>query len=160
MIPSEEWIRKALAALPAMDEAAIKFVLQAIHTVTESDAKLHWMGRFLGISLPEKGSEPFAALMELGPFNANTYGFAQGGALYTFADITMGYFIMQQPDFHGKVVTQEMKVNYVKPGQGSMLYCYPVIHHRGRHTVLTEAKIYDESGELVALATATFFKSE
>jgi uncharacterized protein (TIGR00369 family) len=115
--------------------------------------RLHYLGHFLGIELhPDEDAK-----MHLGMHNGNTYGVTQGGALYAFADIDIGYRIMSKLSEEEKVFTLEMKMNYVKPGQGNMLIAKTDLLHWGRQTVVAQCRIEDESGDLVAHALGTFF---
>ena len=59
--------------------------------------------------------------MGLGPHNLNTYGVAQGGALYTLADVSIGFLILSDVSEGQKVLTLEMKMNFIKKGAGAYL---------------------------------------
>ncbi|MDR7076059.1 acyl-coenzyme A thioesterase PaaI-like protein [Neobacillus niacini] len=74
-LPQLETLHKAVGALQAT-----------------SYEKFHNLGKILGIVWNEQGE----IQMHLGAFNANTYGVAQGGALYTLADVAVGYKILNQ----------------------------------------------------------------
>jgi uncharacterized protein (TIGR00369 family) len=131
---------------------------QVQHAITAmnlaQNGRLHYIGRFLGIDL----DSPEAVQMQLGPHNANTYGVAQGGALYTLADIALGFSILEGSDRgNRKVYTLELKMNYIKPGAGKVLTARPQILHRGRKTVVGQCAIEDEQGDLVAQALGTFY---
>ncbi|RBP90611.1 acyl-CoA thioesterase [Cytobacillus firmus] len=129
---------------------------QVFHVITAlkgSKKELHYTGRLLGIGFEENGEMS----MELGMQNANTYDVAQGGALYTLADVSIGFHIMNQIPLDSQVYTLELKMNYIKPGKGKKLYAKPEIVHLGRSTVVSECKILDEKGQAVAIALGTFF---
>lgn len=137
----------------ALSESELRQVIHVIESMESSQEGLHYNGRFLGINLDDQGE----MTMSLGLQNENTYGVAQGGALYTFADIAIGYHIMTKIPKDCKVFTLEMKMNYVKPGKGNKLFAKPHINHLGKNTVVSECKILDEEGDLVAIALGTFF---
>jgi uncharacterized protein (TIGR00369 family) len=122
---------------------------------TPSSRNLHLLGRLLGIEWNDKGE----ATMKLGDFNGNTYGVAQGGALYTLADIAIGFEILDKLEANKKVVTLEMKMNFIKPGMGDLLVAKTEILHWGRTTVVGTAAILDEEGDLVAQSLGTFHVS-
>lgn len=144
-------ISSSLASLTLEELQQIEHVMESLNKTKVE--KLHYLGHFLGIEWQPEGS----SRMHLGLHNSNTYGAAQGGALYAFADITIGYRIMCDLAESEKVVTLEMKMNYVKPGQGKVLTAKPNILHWGRQTVVGDCSIVDESGDLVAHALGTFF---
>lgn len=114
---------------------------------------MHFLGRFLGISQNQDGT----AEMKLGLQNENTYGVAQGGSIYTLADVAIGFGILKNLLDGEKVFTLELKVNFIEIGQGSRLIATPVILRQGKRTVVAECSITDEAGKLVAKALGTFY---
>ncbi|MBX0314432.1 PaaI family thioesterase [Planococcus glaciei] len=125
-------------------------------TVSEdhpSAVPMHFLGRFLGITQNQDGTSE----MKLGLQNANTYGVAQGGAIYILADVAIGFSILQDVEEGQKVLTLELKVNFIEKGQGSRLIASPIILRRGRSTVVSECTVTDEQGNLVAKALGTFY---
>ena len=128
-------------------------IYHVIRALKEPKKELHYTGRLLGIGFEENGEMS----MELGMQNANTYDVAQGGALYTLADVSIGFHIMTQIPKDSEVYTLELKMNYIRHGKGKKLYAKPTIVHLGRSTVVSECKILDEKGQAVAIALGTFF---
>lgn len=120
---------------------------------TSYDDRFHNLGRILGIDWNEQGEMQ----MQLGAFNANTYGVTQGGALYTLADVAIGYMVLQQLQEGQKVFTLEMKMNFIKKGKGNKLTARPQALHWGRKTVVGQCDIYDEAENLVAHSIGTFY---
>jgi uncharacterized protein (TIGR00369 family) len=116
---------------------------------------MHFLGRFLGITQHGDGT----AEMALGLQNENTYGVAQGGAIYTLADVAIGFNILKNLTEEEKVFTLELKVNFIEKGQGERLIAIPVILRQGRSTVVCECTVVDEKGTLVAKALGTFYIS-
>lgn len=116
---------------------------------------MHFLGRFLGIEQHDDGTTE----MTLGFQNENTYGVAQGGSIYTLADVAIGFSILQNLTKEEKVFTLELKVNFIEKGQGSRLIATPCILRQGRTTVVSECAIHDDSGKLVAKALGTFYIS-
>jgi uncharacterized protein (TIGR00369 family) len=98
--------------------------------------------------------------MVLGAFNANTYGVAQGGAVYTLADVAIGYAILKRLNRNQKVFTIEMKMNFIKKGKGSKLHAKTEIIHWGRKTLVTQCQIHDDTGDIIAQSLGTFFIAE
>lgn len=128
-------------------------IAHVIRALKESKKGLHYTGRLLGIGIEDNGEMS----MTLGMQNANTYNVAQGGALYTLADVSIGYYIMTKIPKDSQVYTLELKMNYIKPGKGKKLYAKPSIVHLGKSTVVSECKILDDQSKLVAIALGTFF---
>ncbi|MCM3716405.1 PaaI family thioesterase [Halalkalibacter oceani] len=116
-------------------------------------ARLHYFARFLGIDWGDDGE----LVMELGQFNENTYGVAQGGALYTLADISIGMNIVNELKKDQEVYTLEMKMNFIKKGVGSKVYAKTKFLHRGQTTVVAECQITDDNESLVAHSLGTFY---
>ncbi|WP_142826908.1 PaaI family thioesterase [Planococcus soli] len=116
---------------------------------------MHLLGRFLGMVQNQDGTTEMA----LGFQNENTYGVAQGGSIYTLADVAIGFSILQNLTAGEKVFTLELKVNFIEKGQGSRLVATPLILRQGRTTVVSECTIHDDSGKLVAKALGTFYIS-
>jgi uncharacterized protein (TIGR00369 family) len=142
-----------LELLETLSNEEIDQVSHVINALKGSKEGLHYNGRLQGINLEDHGE----MTMTLGLHNANTYGVAQGGALYTLADVAIGFTIMTKIPDDCQVFTLELKMNYVKPGKGEKLYARPIINHLGKNTVVAECKVVDEQNELVALALGTFF---
>ena len=118
-----------------------------------NEIPMHFLGRFLGITQNSDGTTK----MELGIQNENTYGVAQGGAIYTLCDVAIGFNILKNVKENEKVFTLELKVNFIKKGQGSFLLASPSILYQGRSTVAAECEITDENGDLVAKGLGTFY---
>lgn len=114
---------------------------------------MHFFGRFLGLT--QLANDKIA--MKLGLQNENTYGVAQGGSLYTLADVAIGFMILNKLSESQKVFTLEMKVNFIKKGEGSQLIASPSIIRWGERTVVSECTIEDAEGDVVAKALGTFY---
>lgn len=132
----------------------VQHVMSSFDTSVEpkGTARLHYFARFLGIEWDgEKGT------MTLGMQHANTYGVAQGGTIYTLADIAMGYIILDTLPENQTSHTLELKLNYIAPGKGTHLYAYPEVIHRGRQTAVVQCRIENEEKKLIAQGLGTFF---
>lgn len=142
-----------LKEIENLSSEELEQVSHVIKALKGSKEELHYTGRLLGIGFEENGEMS----MKLGMQNANTYDVAQGGALYTLADVAIGFHIMTKIPKDSQVYTLELKMNYIKPGKGKKLYAKPVIIHLGKSTVVSECKIIDEEGQVVTIALGTFF---
>lgn len=118
-----------------------------------TNVPMHFFGRLVGLR-QMAGNQ---VEMSLGIQNVNTYGVAQGGSIYTLADVTIGFLILNQLAEGQKVFTLEMKVNFIRKGTGKRLVATPFILRRGGTTVVAECMIEDDEGNLVAKALGTFY---
>ncbi|GLB60597.1 hypothetical protein NCCP133_27290 [Cytobacillus sp. NCCP-133] len=142
-----------LRELETLSSEELNQVSHVIRALKGPKKELHYTGRLLGIGFEENGEMS----MKLGMQNANTYDVAQGGALYTLADVSIGFHIMTKIPKESQVYTLEMKMNYISPGKGKKLYAKPAIIHLGKSTVVSECRIIDEKDHTVAIALGTFF---
>jgi uncharacterized protein (TIGR00369 family) len=151
-------IQEQLTALKDHELAEVAHVLslyeeQEVSQDHPTAVPMHFLGRFLGITQNQDGTSE----MKLGLQNANTYGVAQGGAIYTLADVAIGFSILREVEEGQKVLTLELKVNFIEKGQGSRLIAAPAILRRGKSTVVSECAVTDQHGKLVAKALGTFY---
>ena len=129
----------------------VQHVLKTLRS-SRAEGALHYLGQFLGIEFESED----LVYMNLGMQNANTYGVAQGGALYTLADVAIGYKLLPRLQENQQVFTLELKVNYIKQGRGKVVAAKPKILHFGKRTVVAECSIEDENNSLIAQALGTF----
>lgn len=143
-------IEQQLNDLSVEELRKVDYFLETL--ASSKQGKTHLLGEFLGIKQDDD-----AFRMDLGFQNENVYGVAQGGAVYTLADVAIGFFIINRASEDEKVFTLELKVNFIRKGTGSYLYTKPKIIHWGRTTVVCEASILDENDRVVAHALGTFY---
>ncbi|WP_233523118.1 PaaI family thioesterase [Peribacillus saganii] len=150
-------INEISEALQAMSADELDQISHVIDALRNPERGLHYNGTLLGINVDDAGE----ITMQLGKQNSNFYNVAQGGAIFTLADIALGNYIMTKIPKDTDVVTLELKMNYIRPGKGEKLYAKPSISHMGKNTVVADCTIIDENEKLVAKALGTFFlKSE
>jgi uncharacterized protein (TIGR00369 family) len=129
---------------------------QSLRNANLCDEGMHYIGRFLGIDRNDHGK----AFMTIGPYNENSYGVTQGGALYSLADIAIGMEIMNRIQKNENVYTLEMKMNFIKKGTGEKLFTNTEFLHWGTTTIVVQCQIQDEAGDLVAQTLGTFYLSK
>lgn len=125
--------------------------LDALFTKEEKPFN-HYLGKFLEIN-----QEADLFTMKLGKQTENTYGVAQGGAVFSLADIAIGFYLIKQLPEEINVFTLELKMNFIKAGTGAYLRAVPSILHLGNTTSVTECEIFNDKEELVAKAFGTFY---
>ncbi len=91
------------------------------------------------------------------PFLSNSVDIVHGGFTATLADTAMGTLVNRKIPENLVAVTSEMKLNYIAPGVGEELRCEATILHLGSKTSVTEGKIYNNEGTLVAAASGSFY---
>lgn len=152
-----ETIASKLDGLSLKQLEEVDYLLSAYMDLSEpqegNKASMHLYGRLTGL----KQLEGDQVVMSLGLHNVNTYGVAQGGSLYTLADVAIGFMILRRLSENQKVFTLEMKMNFIKKGSGSQLIALPTIVRWGKTTIVAECTIEDSEGDIVAKALGTFY---
>lgn len=86
-----------------------------------------------------------------------TLGLLHGGVSCSLLDTTMGLAAMTCAEDGKVIVTSQMNVHFIRPCRlGETIICTAHVKHGGRQTVVTEAELKTDTGELVALSTATY----
>jgi acyl-CoA thioesterase len=83
-------------------------------------------------------------------------GFIHGGAISALCDTAAGVALHTMIDDADKILTIELKINFIAPASGD-IYCLAKIIHKGRKTAVGEVDVTGESGELVAKGLLTFY---
>ncbi|MFC0558733.1 PaaI family thioesterase [Halalkalibacter alkalisediminis] len=102
-------------------------------------------------------SGEYEIVLPVQPLIENPLKMVHGGMTATLLDTTMGSLVNQSLPADSTALTAEMNVHYLKPGLGKHLRCVASLTHKGKQLCVTEGKVYDQNGKLVAIATATFF---
>lgn len=112
----------------------------------------HYLGKFLEIDKKDSHYQ-----MKLGKNTENTYQVAQGGAVFSLADIAIGFHLIEKLSKEVQVFTLELKMNFIKGGKGTYLYAHPNVIHLGGTTAVVECPVLDDQGEMVAQTLGTFY---
>ncbi len=110
---------------------------------------------YCNIQRPFRENGRCVARVETQPHLCNGHGRTHGGLLMTLLDACMAGAASSTLDETGSVVTIDMQVNFLSPGSGT-LTGEGVVLRGGRTLIVTEGRVTDESGELVAKATGLF----
>ena len=87
----------------------------------------------------------------------NYQGTVHGGVIALLADATMGRAVASTLPDRSRQANFDLKVTFIGAARvGSVLRAQAHMLHRGRRTGVTECRIEDERGRLIATATATF----
>lgn len=152
-----DFIQQQLKTLSKNELSQITYLLSLYQDSASNQESptipMHFLGKFLGIKENLDGTTE----MKLGLQNENTYGVAQGGSIYTLADVAIGFSILKNLQEGEKVFTLELKVNFIEKGQGSRLIATPSILRQGKRLVVSECTVTDEKGRVIAKALGTFY---
>lgn len=83
-------------------------------------------------------------------------GFIHGGAISALCDTAGGVALYTMTEDADKILTIELKINFIAPASGD-IYCLGKIIHKGRKTAVAEVDVTGDSGELVAKGLLTFY---
>lgn len=85
----------------------------------------------------------------------NVYGIAHGGLAMVLADTAMGGACL---GCNKRVVTLSMTMNYLKAiPEGTHIYSVGRVIHNGNHTMMCEADVIDEHGDVCLKTQGTFY---
>ncbi|MEO7794612.1 MAG: PaaI family thioesterase [Thermoanaerobaculia bacterium] len=107
------------------------------------------------LELAEAGRVIFT--LQPAEFHLNPNGVLHGGIAALICDTACGCAVTTRLAPGETCATLEIKVNYLRPvgAGGTRLECTGTVLHVGRRSALSEAKLLDSRGKLVAHATST-----
>jgi len=115
--------------------------------INESPFYLH-----LGIKLVELSARGSEVAMEIRESLKSVYGRAHGGAIASLADSACSLSLVTVIKENETFATQSLEVYYLAQVEGGMLKAKGWVVHKGRHSAVLEADIFDEAGRKVAHA--------
>lgn len=83
------------------------------------------------------------------------YGYLHGGVIASLVDTAAAFATRTLIEPDDKLVTLEMKINYINPAQTDLQATACVIH-KGRRTAVIEVEVKDKKGALCAKALLTY----
>ena len=86
----------------------------------------------------------------------NAIGLVHGGAIFSAADSAVGMALVGMTNRDENISTLEMKINYMKPVNGSEIIAEAKIIHRGSQTAIGDVDVRDEEQNLVSKGMATY----
>jgi uncharacterized protein (TIGR00369 family) len=92
--------------------------------------------------------------VKLGDHHMNQLGIAHGGVTMTLLDVALGTAARSGND-KSVVMTLDMQTQFIAPGRGTLMAEGRIVKS-GRSLVFVEADVHDETGTLVAKASAIF----
>lgn len=136
-----------------MDEQAVRAAFE--RALTDESAGATFLHRFLGVRIT---ADPVETTVEFDhqPQFANRRGMLHGGITALLFDIAMG-------NLHraalGPGITLELKTQYLAAIPGGTVTCRARFLKAGSQVSFLEARMTDESGKLLAAATATWVRA-
>ena len=107
-----------------------------------------------GIVLTDVGPGYAKGELIIGPDSINPHGNVHGGALSTLADTVGGCCACSKG---GSCVTSGCSIEYLRPANGSKIYCTATPKKLGRTLSVVALEMTNDQGAVVATATYTFF---
>lgn len=83
-------------------------------------------------------------------------GIAHGGSIFAPADSAVAMALIGLVDRDDRFTTIEMKINYLRPFDSGEIFAEARIVHLGTKTALGEIEVRNGTGDLVAMALATY----
>lgn len=97
------------------------------------------------------------AVMEITENKLNGLGIAQGGAIFTLADLA---FAGASNAAGFRTVAFTSNISFIRPGTGRRLRAVATEVSRGRRTGVYSVQVFNDDGKMVAHGTTTGFISE
>jgi uncharacterized protein (TIGR00369 family) len=109
----------------------------------------------IGMRMTAVGEGSATFELEVGPQHSSPPGTLHGGILCDLADAAMGCANATRLEAGEAFTTVELKINFLKPVWSGRLTAVGSVLKAGRTIALTDCRVTDESGSLVAYATST-----
>jgi acyl-CoA thioesterase len=125
-------------------------------TVGQRPDRISPFAKLVGLKFPETGGPQ--AELKIEDNLLNVYGTVHGGAISTLADVSMGYALFDHLREDERLVTLEMKINYIAAVSAGVLIAEAKLVNRTRNVAVLESRV-ECNGKLVAKAMGTFYIS-
>lgn len=108
---------------------------------------------FIGCNVEESSKDRAVLSIEIKSNHHQHMGFIHGGVISTLADNT-GWFVIEPHLAQGQTaVTQELTVNYLRPGIGDKLTAIGKLVKLGKKTAFVTVELFCD-GKLIAYSTS------
>jgi len=109
----------------------------------------------MGFDLTEIKAGRVVGVMSLAQKHQQQYGFVHGGVTATILDITMGFAAYTLMPVGKGVVTANISVDYLNPGDGDKIIAIGEVEKPGGRMVFTVGKVYvEKNGIRTQIASA------
>ena len=142
-----------------MDEADAERYFTLLSRLTSAPLEHSdlWSG-IVGIHWLECQEGHSRCQVEIAPALLNPYGYASGGVLFTMIDYGMGKALSSILAENERSATIEIKLNFLTIVNSGQIVADTVIVHRGRRIVYLESRVTRDDGQLVVVATGSFYR--
>lgn len=113
------------------------------------------VAQLVGFQMTEVDEGRVVFELDAGPQHASPLGTLHGGILCDLADAALGCAHASLLADGETFTTIELKINFMKPVWDGRLVAVGTVIKAGRTIGLTECRVTDDAGSLVAYATAT-----
>jgi uncharacterized protein (TIGR00369 family) len=111
----------------------------------------------VGLEVVSIGDGESTVRLEIADEHLNQGGTVHGGALATLVDTAMGAAVAGGAGDGQRPVTIDLRVSYMEPGRPGLIEATAKVRKRGSRITIVESEVVQvDSGEVVALASATF----
>ncbi len=111
----------------------------------------------LGMDGFEPAEGQVTVRLTVGEFHYNPLGSVHGGVIATLLDTAAGCAVHSTLPVGVGYTSLDLNTKFLRPAtvDSGQLRCDGTVVHRGRTTALAEARLFDESGRLLAHATSS-----
>jgi uncharacterized protein (TIGR00369 family) len=111
---------------------------------------------FLGIEIKGLASGQAELTLKCRKELTQGMGFLHGGAITTLCDTSVAVALFTLIEEEDKILTIELKVNFLAPADGDIQSLARIIH-KGRRTAVGEVDVIDRARTLVAKGLLTYY---
>lgn len=149
-----EFYREILESGSDLEKLILEMAKRSILLSREHDTS--FLTEFIEVQGRWTGERSYRFETDISPLLHNINGVVHGGIIGFIADISMGTLIYRLLPEDKISVTSEIKLNFISPVREGKLVTLAELLHLGRRTAVAECKMYNDVGDLVAAATASF----
>jgi uncharacterized protein (TIGR00369 family) len=131
--------------------------LEALRAIRDGKIAAPPIANLLGMDVIKVEEDSVIFRIEPAEYLYNPLGTVHGGALATLLDSAMGCVVQANLPQGMAYTTLELKINYLRAitNKVGTLFAEGKIIHKGKRTMLAEARVTDQAGKLYAHATST-----
>jgi len=110
----------------------------------------------LGLQIERAANGTCCCSLPVTPRVVNPYGMLHGGISFTLADTGMGVAVVTLLAPDERAMTIECSIRYLRPASAGRIIAECHVIRRSSRLAITEAELFDETGELIAVAGGSF----
>lgn len=112
---------------------------------------------FLGFTYERVSANRVNVRLPLQPLHFNSLGVVHGGVISTLVDVAMSNLVPSEADGVQRAVTIDLHTTFVQAAAGTHLIAEAHVTRAGKTLLYADCQVYDDTRQLVARATGTFF---